>query len=166
MKSLMNITTGLMGLISVAALGAAQAQSALSRPSGTPSSTAASMPATVDIRANAPARTDVSVLCPGIHAELPELLARAAQESGREGTVQVSFQIEGSRITALQAQGGPRSLHRHVRTAVGGLACDNGAAGRQAVRLSVQFVDPSESTARRSASAGSPLLARVVISAP
>jgi hypothetical protein len=35
-----------------------------------------------------------------------------------------------------------RSLHRYVRTAVGGLACDNGAAGRQAVRLKVEFVDP------------------------
>jgi DNA-binding LytR/AlgR family response regulator len=48
------------------------------------------------------------VLCPAIHAALSELLARPAQELARVVTFEVSFQIEGSRIPALQTQGGLR----------------------------------------------------------
>lgn len=101
-------------------------------------------PQTVEVSARAAQvpRTDVSTLCPGIHEELAERLAAAAREIRTAGTVTVRMDIDGPRVHALRAQGSVPAHNHAVRRAMFGLACSNGAAGRQAAVFQVRFVDP------------------------
>jgi hypothetical protein len=84
--------------------------------------------------------TDVGSVCPGARDELPEALARTAQEHRTPASVAVQFQVQGSRVMAVQTQGGAASQQRAVRRAVQGLACSS--TSLQTVRLNLRFTDP------------------------
>jgi hypothetical protein len=96
-------------------------------------------------------RTDLPQLCPDARNELPDALAQVAQDTATAGLVRVQFEIDGSHVRAVQAQGGVLAQTRAVRRAVQGLACSNGAAGRQTVQFNLRFVDPFERGAARQA---------------
>ena len=108
------------------------------------SALAGAQPATqsIEVRGSAPVRTDVRTLCADVDRELPDTLARIAREVGEPATVDVRFELDGTRIASVQPSGGPRAYRKAVRLAVSGLQCDNGGAGRQTVQFRVRFVDP------------------------
>ncbi len=87
-------------------------------------------------------RTPLQVACPQALSELPDALARTAQQVGEPGLVTVRFDIDGGRVSALQAEGGVGPQARAVKRAVRALGCSNGDAGRQSVAFQVRFVDP------------------------
>jgi hypothetical protein len=89
-------------------------------------------------------RTDLHQLCPSAHDELPDALASVAQDVATAGVVVVQFELDGSRVRAVNTQGGALKQARAVRRAVQGLDCSNGQAGRQLVQFNVRFVDPFE----------------------
>ncbi len=82
---------------------------------------------------------DVRSVCPGAHDELPDALARTAQEHRAPASVAVQFQVQGNRVLAVQTQGGAPAQQRAVRRAVQGLACNS--TGLQTVRLNLRFDD-------------------------
>jgi hypothetical protein len=93
----------------------------------------------VEIRAP---RAELHQVCPDARSELPEALVAAAQDVAAHGTVAVQFDIEGSRVLNVQAQGAQVKHVRAVQRAVRGLACGNGDVGRQRVAFNIRFVDP------------------------
>ncbi len=109
-----------------------------------------SAPQSVEVRAAGPVpvRTDLQQVCPDARLELPDALARTAQEVATAGVVAVQFEIDGSHVRAVQTQGGVAAQARAVRRAVHGLACSNGQAGRERVQFSVRFVDPFDRAQR------------------
>jgi hypothetical protein len=104
---------------------------------------------TQSIEVRAP-RAELQQVCPDARAELPDALAAAAQDVAAHGTVAVQFEIEGSRLLNVQAQGAQVKHVRAVKRAVRGLACSNGDAGRQRVAFNVRFVDPFDRNVDRS----------------
>ncbi len=96
---------------------------------------------TQSIEVRAP-RAELQQVCPDARTELPDALAAAAQDVAAHGTVAVQFDIEGSRMLNVQAQGAQIKHVRAVQRAVRGLACSNGDMGRQRVAFNVRFVDP------------------------
>jgi hypothetical protein len=137
----------------IASVAAVTATSALaqSQPAQSQSATQS-----VEVRASAPVpvRTDLQQLCPDAGVDLPDALARTAQEVATASLVTVQFEIEGSRVRAVQTQGGVGAQARAVRRAVHSLACSNGQAGRQRVQFSVRFVDPFVDPSERAQRAG------------
>jgi hypothetical protein len=109
----------------------------------------------VEVRGQAlPApRTDLQQLCPDASNELHDALALVAQDTATAGVVRVQFEINGSRVRAVQVQGGVPAQARAARRAVQGLACSNGLAGRQMVQFNLRFVDPFDRGADRHAQA-------------
>jgi hypothetical protein len=128
-----------LSLVLLATAGAASAQSTQPTQS-------------VEVRAPGPVpvRTDLQQVCPDARLELPDALARTAQEVATPSVVTVQFEIEGNRVRAVQTQGGVGAQARAVRRAVHGLACSNGQAARERVQFSVRFVDPFDSSRRLS----------------
>jgi hypothetical protein len=104
----------------------------------------------VEVRAAMPVRTDVQALCPAIDEDLPDTLARVAREVSEPAIVDVQFALDGRRIEEVQASGGPLAYRRAVRRAVRGLECSSPDAGRQLVKLRVQFIDPFAARGQRS----------------
>jgi hypothetical protein len=102
----------------------------------------------IEVRGQHAARTDLHTLCPSAHEELPDALARTAQDVAAHGVVAVQFEIDGSRVQAVRAQGGVGTQARAVQRAVRGLLCSNGNAGRQLVQFNVRFVDPFDRHSR------------------
>jgi hypothetical protein len=107
----------------------------------------------VEVRGQAASaiRTDLLQLCPEAGNDLHEGLAQVAQDTATAGLVRVQFEIDGSRVRAVQAQGGVPAQARAVRRVVHGLACSNGSAGRQTVQFNLRFVDPFERGVARQA---------------
>jgi hypothetical protein len=104
-------------------------------------------PQSIEIRAP---QAELQQVCPDARTELPDALAAAAQDVAAHGTVVVQFDIEGSRVLNVQAQGAQLKQVRAVRRAVRGLACSNGDIGRQRVAFNVRFVDPFDRSGDRS----------------
>jgi hypothetical protein len=129
---------------------------------GTTLAFAQSATQSIEVRGSAPVRTDVRTVCKAIDSELPDALARVARDVGEAATVEVRFQIDGSRIDTVESSGGPRAYRKAVRQAVSGLECDNAGAGRQTVQFRVRFIDAFDSSARSTAAG----LAVVAASAP
>jgi hypothetical protein len=104
----------------------------------------------VEVRAAGPVpvRTDLQQVCPDARVDLPDALARTAQEVATASVVAVQFEIDGSLVRAVQTQGGVGTQARAVRRAVHSLACSNGQAGRERVQFSVRFVDPFDRSQR------------------
>jgi hypothetical protein len=90
------------------------------------------------------AAADINTVCPGARDELPDTLARAAQEHATPSAVAVQFDVQGSRVMAVRTQGGTTAQQRAVRRAVQGLACQAAVAGSglQTVRLNLRFAGP------------------------
>jgi hypothetical protein len=109
------------------------------------SSLATAQTQSVEIRAP---RAELHQVCPDARSELPDALAAAAQDVAAHGLVAVQFDIEGSRVLNVQAQGAQRKHVRAVQRAVRGLACSNGDVGRQRVAFNVRFVDPFDRSLR------------------
>lgn len=97
----------------------------------------------------APARKDVTRVCPALHAELPEALASAHRQIGFIGTVRLRFTLDGDQVVEARASEGPRAYHRFVRTAIRGATCVSDRAGPQVFELTVRFADPDERTGDR-----------------
>ncbi len=96
----------------------------------------------VDVHGKVAPRTTLQAACPQALDELPDALARTAQDVGEPGLVTVRFDIDGGRLIALKAEGGVGPQARAVKRAVRALGCSNGDAGRQSVAFQVRFVDP------------------------
>jgi hypothetical protein len=108
-------------------------------------------PQSIEVRgASQPAaRTDVRALCTDIDVDLPSTLANVAREVSQGALVEVQFALEGNRISDVQTRGGPAAYRRAVSWAVRGLECASPDAGRQTVKLRVQFVDPFAAPGQR-----------------
>jgi len=101
------------------------------------SSTEAAVPR-VDVRAP---RVDARAVCPAFEADMLKALSRVAMQYREPGLLDVSFEIDGRHIDEVTVAGGPFGYRRATQRAVRSLECDNGNAGRQAVRLQVVFKD-------------------------
>lgn len=97
----------------------------------------------VHVQGSLAPRTTLQAACPQALAELPDALAHTAQAVGEPGLVTVRFDIDGGRVSALQAEGGVGPQARAVKRAVRALGCSNGDAGRQSVAFQVRFIDPT-----------------------
>lgn len=110
---------------------------------GAVTSAAAATPSVV-IQAPAPAagvRPDVTTVCPSLQAVLGESLQEAWEHVQEAGTVQVQFQLDGDRLSQVQASEGSRRYHRFVKAAVKRLPCQSDQAAPQRFRFSVAFVE-------------------------
>lgn len=86
-------------------------------------------------------RLDVRNVCPTVDADMLTALSRVAMQHRESAQLDVLFGIEGRRIGDVVVSGGPPAYRRATRSAVQTLACDNGSAGPQAVRMQVVFKD-------------------------
>jgi hypothetical protein len=109
---------------------------------------AAAQTQSVEIRAP---RAELRQVCPDARSQLPDALAAAAQDVAAHGIVAVQFDIEGSRVLNVQAQGAQVKHVRAVQRAVRGLACSNVDVGRQRVAFNIRFVDPFDRSLHPSA---------------
>ena len=96
----------------------------------------------VEVRAQAPVRTDVRALCPDVDSYLPDVLATVARERSEAALIDVRFALDGSSVGEVQTGAGPRAYQRAIRWAVRGLQCRSPDAGPQTVTLRIQFIDP------------------------
>lgn len=103
---------------------------------------AQSAPQSIEIRAQAPVRTDVRALCPDVDGYLPDVLAAVARERSEAALIEVRFALDGSSVGEVQTGAGPRAYQRAIRWAVRGLQCQSPDAGPQSVALRIQFIDP------------------------
>jgi len=92
----------------------------------------------VEVRAP---RLDVRTVCPTVDADMLTALTRVAMQHRESARLDVLFDIDGRRIGEVVVSGGPPAYRRATRNAVQTLACDNGGAGLQAVRMQVVFKD-------------------------
>jgi hypothetical protein len=108
----------------------------------------------IEVRAQPPVRTDVQALCPEIETDLPDALARTVQEVAEPALIDVRFELQGSRVGAVQVGPGPFAYQRMLKRVLRGLQCDSGDTSRaQVVSLRVRFVDPFNRSTRSAASA-------------
>lgn len=113
-------------------------------------------PQQVEVRGDAPLRTDVRALCPGIDAELGDALAAVARQEARPAVVDVRFDLNQGTVADVRTGAGPAPYTRALRRAVRALQCDAGAsAAPMTVALRVRFVDPFERLAAGQAAAPS-----------
>lgn len=90
----------------------------------------------------AQARGDVSKVCPAIQQQLPEALAGAYNEERRDAVVQVQMRLQGQRIVQVMPISGPRSYHRHVRSAMSAVDCRSDRSDEQVFAFAVRFGTP------------------------
>lgn len=86
-------------------------------------------------------RVDARSLCPELDAAMLSALSQVAMREREPGALDVSFTIAGRQIDEVAIAGRPFAYRRATRSAVRALACDNGNAGVQSVRLQVVFKD-------------------------
>jgi hypothetical protein len=110
----------------------------------------------IEVTGQMPVRTDVQALCPEIETDLPDALVRTVQQVAEPALIDVRFELQGSRIGAVQVGPGPAAYQRLLKRTVRGLRCDSADTGRaQVVQLRVRFVDPFDKSTRGAASAAS-----------
>jgi hypothetical protein len=110
----------------------------------------------IEITGQPPVRTDVQALCPEIETDLPDALVRTVQQVAEPALIDVRFELQGSRVGAVEVGPGPVAYQRMLKRTVRGLRCDSGDSGRaQTVSLRVRFVDPYDKSTRSAASAAS-----------
>lgn len=91
------------------------------------------------VLAQGPARYDILANCPALAEQLPERLASAKNELGREGTVQVQLVVDAQGLQRIESIAGPRAYQTRVRTALQGLDCKPASAQRYV--LNIRFED-------------------------
>ncbi len=82
----------------------------------------------------------VESVCPGVQAQLADALADLHREHATPSQVALRFAVQGDRIVDVVATGGPQRYQRAALRALRDLQCRS--AGRQAVQLTLRFVDP------------------------
>lgn len=105
----------------------------------------------IEVRGNAPVRTDVQALCPDIAHALHDALANTVRDVATAAVIDVRFELVGSRVGEVQTGAGPARYRRVLQRAVRDLQCDSGAAAAQTVALRVRFVDPFDRSTRSAA---------------
>jgi hypothetical protein len=105
-------------------------------------------PQSIEVRGQA-VRTDVRALCPQIDDALHDALVKTVQEVATGATLDVRFQLSGSRIDRVATGPGPAPYQRALKRAVRGLECSADAPAAQTVALRVRFVDPFDRSAAR-----------------
>jgi hypothetical protein len=98
----------------------------------------------IEVRGQLPLRTDVRALCPQIDRDLHETLVKTVQEQATAAVLDVRFELDGTRIGAVQVSPGPAAYRRMLARAVRGLECGTRGAPAQQVAMRVSFVDPFE----------------------
>jgi hypothetical protein len=107
----------------------------------------------IEVRGQLPLRTDVRALCPQIDHDLHETLVKTVQEQATAAVLDVRFELDGTRIGAVQVGPGPAAYRRMLARAVRGLECGTRGAPPQQVAMRVRFVDPFDRSASRSTAA-------------
>lgn len=87
-------------------------------------------------------RFDVRTACPGIDASIQEAMSQAWDRERTPGTVRMVFQMQGTTISQVRAQGGPREYSQPLRRAVRSLDC--GQPGRTETETYAFLVSFSE----------------------
>ena len=105
----------------------------------------------VEVRGQAPVRTDVQALCPDVNNELQDALVGAVQEVASSAVIDVRFELQGSRVGEVKVGNGPAKYQRALRRAVRGLQCEAKEAEPQSVAMKVRFLDPFERSTRSAA---------------
>ena len=98
----------------------------------------------IEVRGQLPLRTDVRALCPQIDHDLHETLVKTVQEQATAAVLDVRFELDGTRIGAVQVSPGLAAYRRMLARAVRGLECGTRGAPAQQVAMRVRFVDPFE----------------------
>jgi hypothetical protein len=104
--------------------------------------------------AQGPARYDILAACPQLAEQLPEQLASAKTEYGREGTVRVQLVLDERGLQRIEQIDGPRRYQSRVRSALQGIECKPAVPQRYV--LNIRFDDgfvPSTTTQLASAPA-------------
>jgi hypothetical protein len=105
----------------------------------------------IEVRGNAPVRTDVQALCPDVAGEISDALAKTVQDVATSAVIDVRFELTGDRVGEVQTGAGPAKYQRMLKRAVRGLQCDSGSAAPQVVAMRVRFVDPFDRSTRSAA---------------
>lgn len=106
---------------------------------------------TAPVFAQGPARYDILAQCPALAEQLPDLLAAAKNEFGRDGTVRVQLVVDDKGLQRIESISGPRSYQSRVRVALQGLDCKPATAQRYV--LNIRFEDSFVPSATQLASA-------------
>lgn len=94
-------------------------------------------------------RTDVRALCPSIDNDLHDALVKTVQDVAAAATIDVRFELRGSRIDRVATGAGPLRYQRALKRAVRGLACESTDTAPQTVAMRVRFVDPFDRSTSR-----------------
>lgn len=114
-------------------------------PAASPSPPAESKPApvasvpTAPAAPAAPARSEISVACPGYKDVLQSALSGAYDRIGLVGVVKVQIRVRGAQIVDVTPLSGPREYHRLVQNAVRRMSCRAEGAEEVLVPLEVAF---------------------------
>jgi len=96
----------------------------------------------IEVQGQAPVRTDVRQLCPGVDNEINDALVEAVRKIGAPAMMDVRFDLKGARVGDVQVGDGPLAYQRALRRAVRWLQCDSGEAAPQTVAFRVRVIDP------------------------
>lgn len=80
-------------------------------------------------------RIDVTRTCPNLAEDLSDALARNFQRVTVEGEFQVRFDLQGDRVSDVQALGGPIDYRQAVRSAMRKVDCEDAKTASQAQRF-------------------------------
>jgi hypothetical protein len=97
-----------------------------------------------------PAASALTAACPTLHTQLPDALARTHRMLGEAATVQVSFTLQGQRVSAVTVHDGSARYRRAVHWALQELECAGDSAAPQQYGFKVRFVAPQQASGDRS----------------
>ncbi len=80
-------------------------------------------------------RVDVNRTCPNLAADLTDALARSIYRVKMDADYQVRFDLQGDRVSSVQALGGPVDYRQAVRTAMRRVDCQDAQTAGQAQRF-------------------------------
>lgn len=89
-----------------------------------------------------PLRHDIVRECPQLAEALPELLATAKQQDGRDGLVRAELRIDERGRVQVESIQGSRAYVSSVRRALSGIECGTSKAVAQRQVLNIRFEDP------------------------
>lgn len=107
------------------------------------SPTPAPQSSVIEVQAPRVLRHDVQTVCPTVHADLPEALASAFAQHGREARMQVRFTVDRDGVSQVQASNGPQVYRRRVASALREIECRTDRSVPQQFEMNVQFIDPA-----------------------
>jgi hypothetical protein len=90
-----------------------------------------------------PLRHDIVRECPQLAQALPDLLASAKQQDGRDGLVRAELRIDERGRVQVERLEGSRAYVSSVRRALSGIECGSPKAVAQRQVLNIRFEDPA-----------------------